>query len=122
MNKTDTEYFKAKLEAEKSVLETEMAEIGQKNPSATKGWEATSKNIEVDAADDNEVADKFEEYEENNGILNQLENQLAEVNAAIDRLKKETYGTCEICGQPIEKERLEANSSSRISIKHAHTK
>lgn len=120
MNAKDVEYFKAKLNSEKADLEAELQEIGQKNPALREGWEATSKNIEVDSADENEVADKFEEYEGNSGILRQLENQLAEVNAALDRIAKGIYGVCQVCGKPIEKERLEANPSSRSSIKHEH--
>lgn len=120
MNKKDIEYFKNKLLDEKKELEIDMTEVGEKNPAASQGWEATSKNIDVDTADENEVADKFEEIESNNGILKQLENQLTEVTAALDRITKGTYGICETCGKPIEKDRLEANPSSRISIKHIH--
>ena len=120
MNTKDSEHFKNKLLSEKKELETDLDEVGQKNPDKAQGWEATSKNIEVDAADENEVADKFEEFEGNSGILKQLENQLTEVSAALDRIAKGTYGICEICGKPIEKDRLEANPSARTSIKHAH--
>jgi RNA polymerase-binding transcription factor DksA len=76
--------------------------------------------MEVDNADDNEVADKLEELEENAGVVSKLDRQLAEVKAALDRIEKGTYGICETCGKPIEKERLEANPSARISIKHGH--
>ena len=120
MNAQELEYFKAKLTSEKAELEAELEEVGQKNPTLKEGWEATSKNIEVDSADENEVADKFEEYEGNTGILKQLDGQLAEVNAALDRITKGTYGNCQICGKPIEKDRLEANPASKISIKHGH--
>ncbi len=120
MNTKDLEHYKAKLTSEKAELESELQEVGEKNPTLKEGWEATSKNIEVDSADENEVADKFEEYEGNSGILKQLEGQLTEVNAALDRIAKGTYGICQICGQPIEKDRLEANPSSKISIKHNH--
>lgn len=122
MNTKDTEHFKQKLLAEKAELETELGGIAKKDPSAVGGWEATSGGMEVDSADDNEVADKLEEYEENSGIANQLENQLKEVKAALDRIDKGAYGTCEVCGQPIEADRLEANPSARVSIKHAHAK
>jgi len=120
MNTKDLKHYKAKLTSEKAELESELQEVGEKNPTLKEGWEATSKNIEVDSADENEVADKFEEYEGNSGILKQLEGQLTEVNAALDRIAKGTYGICQICGQPIEKDRLEANPSSKISIKHNH--
>ena len=76
--------------------------------------------MEVNNADDNEVADKLEELEENAGVVSKLEKQLIEVKAALDRIAKGTYGICEVCGKPIETERLEANSSARVSIKHGH--
>jgi DnaK suppressor protein len=122
MNKKDLNYFTDKLVAEKAVLEQELGEIGKRNPSSNKGWEATSGGMKVDSADDNEMADKFGEIEENTGILNQLDSQLIEVNAALDRIQKGTYGLCEVCGKPIEKERLDANPAARVSIKHGHDK
>lgn len=120
MNARDMEQFKKRLLLEQTQLEEELSGIGQKNLQGTGGWEATSGGMEVDAADDNEVADKFEELEENSGVLNKLDGQLKEVKAALDRIGKGTYGVCEKCGKPIEKERLEANPSARISIKHGH--
>ena len=120
MNKKNLEQFKKKLLAEKSELESGLSGIGQRNPSNAGGWEATTGGIEVDSADENEVADKLEELEENTGIVSQLDKQLSEVNAALERIEKGTYGTCEVCGKPIEEDRLMANPSSRVSIKHDH--
>jgi len=118
MNKKDLEYFKGKLEKEKEVLEDELATVGRVNPDRPDSWDATPGDIEVDNADDNEVADKMEELEENNLIMQQLEQQLNDVNDAIDKIKNDKYGLCEISVQPIEKERLEANPSARTCIKH----
>jgi DnaK suppressor protein len=120
MNAKDLEYFKNKLLAEKTELEEELASIGQKNPNNPNDWDASTKDIEVDTADENELADKLEELEGNKTILNQLENQLNEVQKALDKIDKKTYGICETCGKPIEKERLEANPSAKVSIKHPH--
>ncbi len=115
MNTKDIEYFKAKLLAEKKELETQLNEVAHKEPG--QGWEATSGDMEVDPADENEVADKFEEYEGNKGIMTKLQTQLEEVDAALDRIKKGTYGICEKSKKPIERERLEANPSARFSLK-----
>ena len=120
MNTKDIEYFKDKLTAEKLSLEANLNDVARKDPTNANGWEATSGEIDVDTADENVVADKFEEYEGNRGVTEKLEGQLNEVNAALDRITKGTYGICEICNKPIEKERLLANPSSRISIKHQH--
>ena len=120
MNKRDTEKFKNKLIAEFNQLEEDLNGIGHKDPSTPGGWEVTNSDLKIDTADENEVADKFEELEENTGIATKLESQLNEVKAALDRIEKGTYGACEKCGKPIEIERLEANPSARISIKHNH--
>ena len=120
MNTKDTEKLKKRLSAEKTELETELATVGQRSSNNPNVWEASTGDIKIDSADENEVADKFEEYEGNSGILNQLESQLLEVNAALDRIAKGTYGICEKCGKPIEKERLEASPTARFSLKHSH--
>lgn len=118
MNKNDLQYFKDKLEKEKTLLEEELNSVGKVNPENPDDWSATSGDIETDSADDNEVADKFEELEENKVILNQLEPQLREVRSALERIESGTYGVCEISGEPIERDRLEANPSARTSMKH----
>lgn len=117
MNKKDLEHFKLKLEAEKLLLEEELATISSTDPEDS-SHNATTSNMEVDSADENEVADKFEELEENKMILDRLEPQLNEVNAALQRIKDSKYGICEVSGEKIEVERLEANPSARTSIKH----
>jgi RNA polymerase-binding transcription factor DksA len=121
MNKKLLEQFKKKLLAEKADLESQLGGIGRRNPSVAGNWEATTGDIEVDSADENEVADKLEELEENTGIVTQLDKQLIEVVAALERIEKGTYGNCEVCGEPMEEGRLLANPSARISIKHAHS-
>ncbi len=120
MNKKSLEQFEKKLILEKAELEKELEGVGQRSPGMPGGWEATTGSMEVDSADENEVADKLEELEENTGIVNSLDKQLSEVNAALDRIKKGTYGICETCGKPIEADRLDANPSARNSIKHGH--
>lgn len=120
MNTKDIKHFQEKLLAEKLELESELSEIAQSNPQNRGGWEPTPGNIEVDSADENEVADKLEELDKDTGIANQLENQLIEVKAALERISNGTYGNCEVCGKPIEKDRLEANPGARVSIKHGH--
>ncbi|MES2471016.1 MAG: TraR/DksA C4-type zinc finger protein [Patescibacteria group bacterium] len=118
MNKRDLEYFKKKLEKEKILLEEELKTIGRVNPANPNEWQPGPVNMDIDTADENEVADKFEEYEENNVILEQLETQMKDVQAALAKMESGAYGICEISGEPIEKERLEANPAARTSIKH----
>jgi DnaK suppressor protein len=115
MNKQDLEYFKGKLLDEKKELETELNEVAKNEPG--QGWEATSGEMDIDTADDNEVADKLEEYETNKGVMDKLQKQLSEVDAALERIENGTYGICENTHKPIDRDRLEANPSARISLK-----
>lgn len=118
MNKKDIQYFKDKLEKEKQVLLGELESIGKKDTHTVGGWDATAGKMEVDPADENELADKFEELEDNESIVNQLDKQLEEVNNALERIANDKYGVCEVSGEEIEKTRLEANPSARTCMKH----
>lgn len=122
MNKKDLEHFKGKLLKEKGLLEDELKTIAHKNPDRPGDWEASPVDMDINSADENEVADKFEEYEEHQVALQQLEKQLVEVNVALDKISAGTYGICELSGDKIELERLEANPSARTSIKHMNDK
>ncbi len=117
MNKNDIQHFKEKLLKEKALLESELESVGKKDQNSP-DWNATSGDIETDSADENEVADKFEELAENEIILDKLEPQYREVKEALDRIENGTYGVCKVSGEPIEKERLEANPSAQTCMKH----
>lgn len=119
MNKKDLEYFKDKLLAEKAQLEEELSSVAYKDPSLAQGWEATSGGMVVDSADDNEVADKFEEMEGNKDVTDKLAMQLEMVDLALSKIDSKTYGICSTCNKPIERERLEANPSAKGCVEHA---
>jgi RNA polymerase-binding transcription factor DksA len=62
-----------------------------------------------------QASDTFER-EKDMAILEQLENDLAEIEAALHRLDEGTYGIDEVSGEPIERERLEAYPVARTNI------
>lgn len=59
------------------------------------------------------------EVVENRTLAAQLRDQLDDVEAAISRLDAGSYGTCEVCEQPVTAARLEAMPSTRFCIDHA---
>ena len=47
-----------------------------------------------------------------------LEGLLEQVDAALDRMKRGTYGICEACNEPVEKDRLLADPLIRLCLDH----
>jgi RNA polymerase-binding transcription factor DksA len=56
------------------------------------------------------------EREKDVSILEQLEEELAELQAALERIDNGTYGVDEVTGQPIAPERLEALPTARTNV------
>jgi DnaK suppressor protein len=76
---------------------------------------------EAGIVDDNfaDTAQVSAEQGEQQALAAQLRDQLDDVERALARLDDGTYGTCEICGQPIGEARLEVMPATRFCIEHA---
>ena len=107
--------FKTRLEDELAQVQSELATVGAQNPKNSSDWEAKEVDMDVmnTTADENEAADKFEEYTENRAINDELEISFNAIKRALGKIEAGTYGICEVCSAPIEEERLEANPSAR---------
>ncbi|OHA16102.1 MAG: hypothetical protein A3G52_04125 [Candidatus Taylorbacteria bacterium RIFCSPLOWO2_12_FULL_43_20] len=106
------------LEQELERLESELKTVGRANPKNPEDWEADTTSVDIDRADDNEVADKMESFGENTAIVAQLEIRHSEVKRALERIEEGTYGNCTVCGKEIEKERLVANPAAATCVEH----
>ena len=114
----NTEHFKKLLENELGTLESELGTIGRKNPDQKGDWEAVEGDVVTDTAEEGDVASGMEQYEDNKAILEQLERQLSDVRGALGKIESGTYGKCEIGGEEIEIDRLEANPSAKTCKAH----
>jgi len=114
----DTKYYKKKIEEELKTVEKELKTVGRRKPENLADWEATPAKMNVDSADQNEVADSIEEFEDHAAILKQLEIRYNELKDALKRMGSGTYGICGVCKTEIEKERLEANPAATTCKKH----
>lgn len=114
----DINFFKKRLEEELSLVEKELNDVGRRNPDNKLDWEAEPADFDTSSADDNETADKIEEFEGNTAVLKELEIRYNDIKDALKKIKEETYGFCEVCGQPIEEERLVANQAARTCKEH----
>jgi RNA polymerase-binding transcription factor DksA len=114
-------YFQKKLQEELAVLEGELATVSTKNPNNLEDWEPKKADLDIAQADRNEVADVLEEFGNNTAITRDLEIRLAEVKAALKRIEDNSYGVCEISGEPIEEDRLEANPAAATCKAHLNS-
>jgi len=119
---TEIIYFKNKLLEEKVLLEKELSSVGRVNSNNPNDWEGKQDELNIQEADRNESADRIEDYETNSAIEVELENRLLEINDALKRIENNSYGVCEIGGEKIEKDRLEANPAAKTCKTHIGTR
>lgn len=83
-------------------------------------WSAKDPQMDVMSpiAEPNEAADKIEELDERGEEVVTLSARLADVRDALNKIEQGTYGTCEVSGEEIEEERLEANPAARTCMAH----
>lgn len=110
-----THEYKVKLTEERDALVKELATLGTKGGA---GWEATTETPDENEMDPNTIASRFEDFEEKSALIVPLEARLTQVNQALKRLSDGSYGTCRVCGSPVEKERLHANPAAETCMAH----
>lgn len=104
--------FRDKLLAEKSRLEAELSRFA-KSTGVPGNYETQIENIGTDP-DDN--ATEVEGYVDNLALESNLESQLKDTNAALEKMEKGTYGICENTGKEISVDRLKAYPAARTAI------
>jgi RNA polymerase-binding transcription factor DksA len=113
----DKKKIKEKLEKERDILLEQMRDMGKLNPE-TGEWEATPEERGYQESDQNDMADRFEDFEERSSMIKDLEPRLKNILNALKKIGKESFGKCEVCKKDIEGTRLEANPAARTCKKH----
>ena len=113
----DKKKIKDKLEKERDLLVGEMKDMGKLNPE-TGEWEATPQVIDHSEPDQNDMADRFEDFEAKSSMIKSLEARLQNILKALKGINKESFGKCEICKKDIELARMDANPAARTCKKH----
>lgn len=113
----DTDRFRAELEQHRDRLQNTITHHDIGGSSLT---EETGEPMPTSA--DNHLADTASEtYERefDEGLEEDAQDQLREVEAALERLDAGEYGTCSVCGKTIPIERLEAVPWTTLCIDDA---
>lgn len=95
--KLDIQLIRNKLEDEQTKLSARIEEES-----------ARLSSREASNPDRTDLAQDYSSQERRTAFLSQMEEQLEEVESALNRLEEGTYGKCIHCGKPIAPARLEA--------------
>ena len=114
----NTDNYKQKLEQLLSEIVAELKTIGIHDPENSANWIAVPEGVGVGKADPNVVADQVEDWDERRSTIAALETRYNNLTRALKKIEAGTYGVCEISGQPIEAERLEANPAARTNLEN----
>jgi RNA polymerase-binding transcription factor DksA len=106
----DLDKIRSRLESERSRLQTELEQL-----------QASAQPTEVRREGspfgkrEEEATESFE-LEKRLALEKQIKEKLNEVEHALDKFTKGTYGLCDICGQPIDPARLEALPEANLCL------
>lgn len=114
----DTAQYKERLQEMLTELTEELQAIGVKNPDIAEDWTAIPEGVETGEADPNVGADRVEEWEERRATLSALETRYNNIRRALGKIANGTFGICELGGEEIEADRLDANPAARTCKAH----
>lgn len=118
MEKDKLKEFQARLEAQKDQILEELKGIAVQDPDNPDNWNVKNPEMNDREADPNKLGDNLEEEGVNDAITDSMETQLKEVTDALQRIEDGSYGKCEVNGEDIDLDRLEANPSARTCKDH----
>ena len=113
----DKKSLKEKLEIERDNILEQLKDMGKLNPE-TGDWEATPEEQDIPETDQNDMADRFEDFESRSSMIGVLEPRLNNILYALKHINHAAYGMCKVCNKEIELARLEANPAARTCKKH----
>ncbi|MGA2417729.1 MAG: TraR/DksA family transcriptional regulator [Candidatus Staskawiczbacteria bacterium] len=115
MDKKLIDELKTKLESEKKSIKKELESFASEDPNLKHNWDTRYPNRED--GDKDEEADEVQEYDNALSLEYSLELKLKDVNMALEKIEKGTYGICEKCGKKITEERLLACPEARTCLR-----
>jgi RNA polymerase-binding transcription factor DksA len=113
----DKKKIKEKLEKERDGLLEQMKGMGKLNLE-TGEWETTPEELDFPESDENDKADRFEDFEARSSVMRTLEPRFNSILKALKGLNRESFGKCIVCKKDIEMARLEVNPAAQTCKKH----
>ena len=107
---------KERLENEKKTLLEELKKISIKDGENHYTAKEVLENSDVNDLEDQAM--ELADFDNNFTITTELQNQLNDVEDALEKIEKGGYGKCEVCGQGIEEKRLLVLPAARTCREH----
>ncbi len=111
MKKAFIQQQKARLEENKKALQKELSLFAKKDEKIKGNWKSTFPDFdssEIGGAKLEIAQDEVEEYLNRLPVEHSMEIQLQNIDLALAKMKKGTYGKCDKCRKGISIDRLEA--------------
>jgi RNA polymerase-binding transcription factor DksA len=118
MSTIDTDEFRKLLEEERGRL---LHAAGRLHAENVESMEDTLGELATRGVDNHlgDVASETYDRELEEGLEEGARETLRQIDDALQRIEDGTYGTCEVCGKPIDQERLRAIPWTARGIEHA---
>ena len=107
---TDFEQLRSRLESERKRLLEELEQLEASLRSTEERREGSPFGKREEGA-----TESFE-FEKQLALEKQIRDHLADVEHALSKFEKGTYGLCDVCGQPIAPARLEALPQANLCV------
>lgn len=107
----DTQKYKTQLEEMLDTIIRDLERIAHYD--ATNDDWVAKPEANAGEADANVEADVVEDWNERRATVSQLETRYQNIKRALKKIDDGTYGICEVSGEQIPEERLQANPAAR---------
>ena len=116
MDKKTISELKKRLEQERILLEKDLLKFADKDKRIPNDYDTRFPDLGGRSSAPDEDAKEIETYENLLAVEYALELRLKEVNKALEKIKENNYGHCEICKKDIQLERLKANAAAKACV------
>lgn len=119
MDKKSLKEFQEALEKKKIEIEKALEKFAKKDENLKGDWDTRFPNFnqgETGSTALEDAADEVEEYSTLLPIEHNLELRLSDINLALEKIKKGTYGKCENCDKEVPEERLRIYPEARLCL------
>ena len=111
ITESDRDLFRSRLQTEKKHLLAQLKQLEADITTAEQNREGSLFGKREEGASEAQELEKRLSLEERD------RERLAEIERALGKIKNGTYGVCDICGQPIDRARLEALPQANSCLK-----